>query len=366
MAGRIRKMFPGGNTPQGFFSFYDQMIHQEATKIFVLKGGPGTGKSTLMKKIGATMVENGFDCEYHCCSSDNDSLDGVVIPALQIAVLDGTAPHVVDPRNPGAVDEIVHLGDYWDEQGLQYAKEEILASNREISRLFQRAYDYLAAAKIFLEQVESYYQDTNALSTGFLDTVYLTLSQQLFSRRSPQTNAPSVRHLFATAITPQGYVSHLDTLVGHLGKRFIITGDEGTGKSTLIARLMESAVIHGFHVEAFHCAMDPQKVEHIIIPALDAAVITSVEPHFYQPRVGDTLIDTKEFVKPIVNEKYLQEKANVRNMYRQCLTVAVEFIAKAKAEHDHLESFYVPHMKFQEINQRGESILARIMEMACC
>jgi len=104
--GRLVKVFPGGNTAYGFHSFYDYIIEPDATRIFVIKGGPGVGKSTFMRKIGETLLEQGFDCEYHCCSSDNGSLDGLVIPAIRVALLDGTAPHVVDPKNPGAVDEI--------------------------------------------------------------------------------------------------------------------------------------------------------------------------------------------------------------------------------------------------------------------
>ena len=102
--GKIRHMFPGGNTPQGFFSYYDQVIAADAVRIFLLKGGPGTGKSTFMKRISQAMTERGFAVEHHHCSSDPDSLDGLVIPALDIALIDGTAPHIVDPKHPGCVD----------------------------------------------------------------------------------------------------------------------------------------------------------------------------------------------------------------------------------------------------------------------
>lgn len=92
--GKIRHMFPGGNTSQGFFSYYDYILSQdEATRIICIKGGPGVGKSTFMKKIGEEMQERGYNVEFMHCSSDNNSLDGVVIPAIKVALLDGTAPH---------------------------------------------------------------------------------------------------------------------------------------------------------------------------------------------------------------------------------------------------------------------------------
>ena len=95
--GKIRHMFPGGNTSKGFYSYYNYIINQEdAKRIFILKGGPGVGKSTFMKKIAAEMLERGDDAEYMHCSSDNNSLDGLVIPRIGVALIDGTAPHVVD------------------------------------------------------------------------------------------------------------------------------------------------------------------------------------------------------------------------------------------------------------------------------
>lgn len=92
--GTLKSFFPGGNTSKGFYSFYHYMIPHDATRIFCIKGGPGVGKSTLMRRIGETMLEHGYDVEYHCCSSDNGSLDGVHIPSIGVALLDGTAPHV--------------------------------------------------------------------------------------------------------------------------------------------------------------------------------------------------------------------------------------------------------------------------------
>ena len=362
--GRIRKVFPGGNTSRGFYSFYDHIIEQDAARIFIIKGGPGVGKSTFMRKIAEAMLEKGFDCEYHCCGSDNGSLDGVVFPAIRVALLDGTAPHIVDPRNPGAVDEIIHLGDHWNEAGLKSHKKEILETNKEVGRLFRRAYGYLASAKIFLDQVESYYRDTEALNAGALDKLCLDLVHEIFEGKTRQTENPRARHLFATAITPAGPESHLNTLVDHLAKRYIVSGDDGTGKSTLVARLMDAAMMRGFNVEAYHCALTPENIDHLIIPALNVAVINSVEPHFYMPGENDAVFDTMQFVNPIVNEQYLAEKTVAREMYRRSMELAVEFIAKAKGEHDCMEAFYTPHMDYAAINARREKTLQRILEIA--
>lgn len=362
-ASKLRKVFPGGNTCKGFYSFYDYIIEPDATRIFVIKGGPGVGKSTFMRKIGEEMLKRGYDVEFHCCSSDNGSLDGVVIPAIRVALLDGTAPHVVDPKNPGAVDEIVHLGDHWNEEGLRAHKKEILALNREVGRLFRRAYAYLGAAQLFLEEVRSFYQETGTFNVGAFDKLVLELVHEIFAGKPRQTGNPKSRHLFATAVTPDGPVSYLDTIIGHLKKRYIISGDDGTGKTVLVRRLMEAAMMRGFNVEAFHCALDPARVEHMIIPTLDVAIVNAVEPHYYKPHNGDTVIDTMTCVKPVENEVICVERDTARELYRRSMEEAVDFLSRAKQTHDEMETYYVPHMNFDDIEARRQKVLARILEL---
>ena len=51
----------------------------------IIKGGSGIVKSSFMKKLGESMIEKGFDVEYHHCSSDNNSVDGVVFPQVGVA-----------------------------------------------------------------------------------------------------------------------------------------------------------------------------------------------------------------------------------------------------------------------------------------
>ena len=81
----------GANSPTGFYSLYSELLPPEtASVIYILKGGPGCGKSTLMRQV---MEEKGASVEYIACSGDPDSLDAVVFPALNTAIVDGTAPH---------------------------------------------------------------------------------------------------------------------------------------------------------------------------------------------------------------------------------------------------------------------------------
>ena len=88
--------FLGANSPTGFYSLYDHLLPPEqARAIYILKGGPGCGKSTLMRQVAAWAQEAGLETEYILCSGDPDSLDAVVFPDKAAAIVDGTAPQGV-------------------------------------------------------------------------------------------------------------------------------------------------------------------------------------------------------------------------------------------------------------------------------
>lgn len=94
--------FLGANSPLGFFSLYDQLIDLEtAARVYILKGGPGCGKSTLMRQVAADVEASGKRAEYILCSGDPDSLDGVIFPELGVAIVDGTAPHGRETESTG-------------------------------------------------------------------------------------------------------------------------------------------------------------------------------------------------------------------------------------------------------------------------
>ena len=104
--------FLASNSPRGFFSkmdIFDENLPRD-WKCNIIKGSPGCGKSTYMKKIANEVEEMNLGVEYIHCPSDPDSLDAVIFPDLKTCYVDGTAPHVIDPIFPGISGEIIDLG----------------------------------------------------------------------------------------------------------------------------------------------------------------------------------------------------------------------------------------------------------------
>ena len=95
---QVTNFFAGANSGAGFQNLFREILDvEDAYDFMILKGGPGVGKNTFMREIGRTMEQAGTAVEYLWCSGDPDSLDGVVLPELRCAVVDGTAPHGTAP-----------------------------------------------------------------------------------------------------------------------------------------------------------------------------------------------------------------------------------------------------------------------------
>lgn len=94
--------FLGANSFGGFASLYEDLTASpDVSRLYILKGGAGCGKSSFMKRIADAAAERGLSVERVLCSGDPSSLDGVFIPALRLAYVDGTAPHAAVPTADG-------------------------------------------------------------------------------------------------------------------------------------------------------------------------------------------------------------------------------------------------------------------------
>lgn len=358
MAELIKHYFACSNTAKGFQNYFASNL-KDLDKIYILKGGPGTGKSSLMKKVGALAVTKGLPVEYIHCSSDPDSLDGVIIPQISTAIVDGTSPHVIEPQAPGAIEEYVNLGIAWDVNALATAKKQILYLENEISACYPKAYDAFSKGlsihdeleRIYIEQMD--FDKANTLT----DTVITTL---LHTSSLPKKS--TVKHRFFGGSTPKGSIDYVENLTDGLASRYFIKGRAGSGKSTMLKKILAAAQSRGYDAEVYHCGFDPDSLDMLLLPELSICIFDSTAPHEYFPsKPSDHLIDMyKELITPNTDETYAEEIEDATKRYKAAVKEGVSHLAYAKYLHDDLEKYYIAATNFKKIDALTEELLQKI------
>lgn len=86
-AAGVRHYFIEAFTPYGYISLLPELIKDIGSTYF-LTGGPGTGKSTMIKLIGIQLIDRGYDVDYVRSIREPDSVAGLVLPKQKICLLD--------------------------------------------------------------------------------------------------------------------------------------------------------------------------------------------------------------------------------------------------------------------------------------
>ncbi|RNC28851.1 MAG: hypothetical protein AWM53_01038 [Candidatus Dichloromethanomonas elyunquensis] len=83
----VRHYFLEAFTPFGFISFAGGLL-KDMNYTYFLTGGPGTGKSTMIKLIGIQLIDRGYDVDYIRSIKEPDSVAGFFLPKQKICLFD--------------------------------------------------------------------------------------------------------------------------------------------------------------------------------------------------------------------------------------------------------------------------------------
>ncbi|ACS79931.1 hypothetical protein [Maridesulfovibrio salexigens] len=352
------RCFFGCNSAEGFHSFFNFLPDMDNAKMVIVKGGPGTGKSTFIKQIGDAFTKEGYDLEYQHCSLDPESYDAVTIPEIKSIVVAATGHHVYDPRNPGAVDEILNLGDYWDVEGIRKHRKEIIEINSMAEGQFHKVYNQLKAARLLLANAEII--SSSALNPSKMNIIEQDICSFLPAAEKMERFG-SERNCFVSSITPFGEEHLADTIVHNNTQIIGLIGEPGSGRSTLMKQIGKKAQLKNLVVEYYHKPIDPTIIEHIHIP--EAEIMVTVQPDLMPANNPMTTYNLADCANTLTRAEK-SEISSAKQRYEEILGDAIESLLYAKNTHSELEQYYVPYMDFDSVNQKCKDVVESLRQHA--
>ncbi|MBQ8408786.1 MAG: hypothetical protein IJY39_07980 [Clostridia bacterium] len=337
------KYFAASNSSEGFRNYFPD-VFGDVDRLYVIKGGPGTGKSSFMKKCASEAIQKGHHVEYYYCSSDPSSLDGVLIEkeGKHIGILDGTAPHVWEPTHPGVKEEIVNLGQFWNSELLGEQKNEIFALSNKKSAAYKRAYDYLRSCGNLRAVTDSLLRSATDMEKlrGAAERMVRSLDLPVGTLHTK----PVI--LRAVAMTGK---HRFDSFEVNADRIFWVGGFYGVGQVILDA-VGEALRGKAVTVRLSYDPVDPRHLDGIFIEDNRTAFLLAEGDDYDSDDSGKT-VNPKRFIRAERLRRVRGELRYATRLYQDCLDGALHALSEAKVYHFLLEDIYKNAMDFAALTE---------------
>ena len=351
------RYFLAANSCQGFVSYFNSCYDaKNGWKAYIIKGGPGTGKSSFMKYVMNKALEKGIRAEQFPCSSDPNSLDAVILPDKKIVIMDGTSPHTVDPIFPGICEQILNFGSFWDSEKFVGKEEQVIALTDKNKLLHKRASRYLQAAGQF-------FYDSLKIADACTDKERVNnFAKKLCLKYIPKNKndkKPKEWVRFLSGITPQGVISYTDTVLNSCKKVVIISDEYGSVSDTVMNKVKEYAFESGYDIITVkNCFLPNSLIDGVILPELSLCFIRENEK--FVIRSSERRIHARRFVHAEQISKSRKRIKFNKKTADKLISVAIEALAEAKSVHDSLEKYYVEAMDFDALKKIAEELSKKL------
>ncbi len=354
-----RDYFGAANTSKGFYNLFGEIFSPEKLDtIYILKGGPGCGKSTTIRRISERGTSLGYNVENIYCSSSPTSFDGVIIPELSVAVLDGTAPHTTDPVYPAVCETIINLGEAWDTVGAKEINDKLRELTNKKKAAYKKAYAYLsscASANTVIRGCMTHYALESKLSRSV---------ERLCAKLKIKSQGKgNITKLFTDCNSALGRL-HLSTFENLSSNRYFIK-DFGSISSVYFECLARELTKRGADITVALDPLEPEYIVGIYIPSADTS-FTAYDDDYalkldrqqlpYKVINTARFCDTEKFRKQKTYYKYAEKSRKI------LFAGALRELENAGNIHDEIEKLFYNITDYEIIEKMASKLEDKIFK----
>mgnify|MGYP001061035964 FL=1 len=150
----------------------------------------------------------------------------------------------------------------------------------------------------------------------------------------------------------------MDELCADCEKVYVLNGGPGTGKTQILKFMVNESLKRGLFVEIYHDPLIPERIEHIIIPDLKTAIVTSNEIN--NKKFNGIQIYMENLVDySLVDKDELQRD---KETFYDLLNKGLSIISSAKKLHDDLEIYYIGNMIFKDMDEAYNNLINKLLK----
>lgn len=359
MPNHVRHIFAAVYTSKGYYSFYDSIL-QDINYLYLIDGPIGTGKSTVLASIQQRLAEQGDTIQVVHSPWEQKDIDALLLPTQRIAILDGNIYEKAVADKSRFKRTVIDIKEACDVTRLTQSEYQNREYEEQMEAELEEAYASYRDALFVHDDWERIYisnldfEKANKAAEEVCQTIFGDVFLQKESR---------VQECYFGAATPNGNVDYIMSLTEEI-VRYFIKGRPGSGKSTLLKKVVQEAKQRGFDMEIYHCALDPNSLDMVIVPEANVAIFDSTAPHEYLPsRSSDRVIDMYErAIIPFTDQKYAFQLRTILKKYNQTIKRAKEHLIQAKWFRDQIVNQNEQAVYFEKLDVITDRLLKQLKE----
>lgn len=340
---RNLRYFLGGNTSHGFFSLFDSFISlSDSDFLWIINGGAGCGKSSFMKMIAGAAEKAGFSVEYAVCPNDPKSLDGIYIPELKIAYIDGSSPNAPE-QSPSAADcAYINLGAFYDRETVSEYKAELKELILDLQAKNEKALALLSAAGRLRQGWQNGFTNESEKEAAIKRVSGITVKE--FGKRHREKGR--IKRRFLSAYTGDGCLSFSDT-AQTLCKRFYVFENRLKLGEMALGKVAEAAVNAGHEIIMCPNPLCPEVLEAVLVPSLSLGFVTSDSALSQIPDSRRIRFDALADSGRIKENK--REIRRSEKLIEALIGEGVEALSDAREINSRIEEIYSSNFDFESV-----------------